>query len=108
MLFSVIKFFLAQWEKKYSFQPVSGLHFFLVLGDHDPYYLFFLLHLQPLPLFWFLLLSIQTNLNLLCIKNKILRASLAVQWLRLCIANARGHRSMPGRGIKIPHAARRG
>ena len=41
MLFNIIKFFLAQWEKKYLFQPVSGLNFFLVLRDHDPYYLFF-------------------------------------------------------------------
>ena len=108
MLFSIIKFFLVQWENKYLFQPVSALNFFLVLRDHDPYYLFFLLHLQPLPLFWFLLLSIQTNSNLLCVKNKILRTSLAVQWLRLCVSNARGHRSIDGRGIKIPHAVWRG
>ena len=34
--------------------------------------------------------------------------SLAVQWLRLRAANAGGMDSIPGRGTKIPHAARCG
>ena len=29
-----------------------------------------------------------------------------VQWLKLCASNARGARSIPGQGTKIPHAAR--
>ena len=32
--------------------------------------------------------------------------SLAVQWLRLCASTARGVGSIPGRGTKIPYAAR--
>ena len=31
--------------------------------------------------------------------------SLAVQWLRVCASNAQGGGSIPGLGIKIPHAA---
>ena len=34
--------------------------------------------------------------------------SLAVQWLRLHASSAGGCGSIPGRGTKIPHAARRG
>ena len=34
--------------------------------------------------------------------------SLAVQWFRLCTSNAGGTGSIPGRGTKIPYAARRG
>ena len=34
--------------------------------------------------------------------------SLVVQWLRLCVANARGVDSIPGRGTKIPHAKKIG
>ena len=33
--------------------------------------------------------------------------SLAVQGLRLCASNAGGMGSIPGRGIKIPHAVQR-
>ena len=35
-------------------------------------------------------------------------ASLVVQWLRVCTANAGGVGSIPGLGTKIPHAAWRG
>ena len=33
------------------------------------------------------------------------RASLVVQWLRLCASIARGTGSIPGQGTKIPYAA---
>ena len=37
-------------------------------------------------------------------KREISGASLAVQWSRLCAANARGAVLIPGWGTKIPHA----
>ena len=37
--------------------------------------------------------------------GKRFETSLAAQWLRLCTSTARGTGSIPGRGIKIPHAA---
>ena len=37
-----------------------------------------------------------------------MESSLAVQWLRLCTADARGTDLIPGRGTKIPHALRQG
>ena len=37
-----------------------------------------------------------------------LRTSLVVQWLRPCTADAGDTGSIPGRGTKIPHAARYG
>ena len=41
-------------------------------------------------------------------KKVFIGNSLAVQWLRLCGPNAGGPGSIPGRGTKILHAARRG
>ena len=42
------------------------------------------------------------------IKKIIIWTSLVVQWLGLCTSAAGGSGSIPGRGIKIPHAARHG
>ena len=41
-------------------------------------------------------------------QKPMLGTSLAVQWLRLWAAKAGGTGSIPGRGTKISHAARRG
>ena len=41
-------------------------------------------------------------------KKEVIGTSLAVQGLRLCASNAGGAGLIPGRGTKIPHAARHG
>ena len=41
----------------------------------------------------------KTNL----VRKKEGRTSLVVQWLRLCLSNAEGMGSIPGKGTKIPN-----
>ena len=50
--------------------------------------------------------AVGSNIDSSFYQNFFLRASLAVQWLRLHASNAGDMGWIPGRGTKIPHASR--
>ena len=56
---------------------------------------------------WFQVLNSDSgcwNTKKQCLQSSKKGTSLVVQWLRLCVSNARGVGLIPGQGTKIPHA----